>query len=285
MNILRPVQCIASLLIALIFFGLTISSARADFIDDQRALLDTIKVKVELSQKAIASEGADDAKLAQERTVLDQLVKDALAVAVAFRPKLDDINKRIEELGPSPDKGAPPEKDVVIQTRERLAREKSEINALLGVAEDLTVSIGKATDDVAERRRGLFADDLSKRVDLRSVLSKEVTNAASATVDSLRKSIASWFNFVTKFKLNSVMGATFFALLLAMAIFIAGRRSFGNLYSRDPHNAEPSYLSRLSVAFWSTLLPTASLTVFMAATFYLFEYFKILRPDIREIMV
>ena len=282
---LRSLRGVASLLMALLFMAIGVYCARAEFIDDQRTLLETIKAKVELSQKALTGEGVDDVKLAQERTVLDQLVKDALGVAVAFRPKLEDLNKRLADLGPVPDKDAPAETDVVKQERERLVRDKSAINALLGVAEDLTVSIGKTTDDIAERRRDLFADDLSKRVELRSVYSSEVLDAAKLELATLQKSVASWFKFVTKFKLNSVLGATFFALLIAVAMLVAGRRMFGSLYSRDPLNLAPSYLSRLSVAFWSTLIPSAAIAVFMAATYYLFDYFKVLRPDIREILV
>jgi small-conductance mechanosensitive channel len=280
-----PLRFLATALVALILLGFNARFASAEFIDDQKNLLGEIQTKVDASIKTLSQEGLDDIKLAQERTVLDQLIKDALSVAVAFRPKLDDINKRLNELGPVPEKDAPAETQVVALERERLLRDKAGINALLGVAEDLTVSIGKTTDAIAERRRNLFADDLSKRVDLRNVFSADVLSAAQREATTLRKSVASWFNFITKFKVQPVLMATFFALLFAIALFVAGRRMFGTFYSRDPNNLEPSYLSRLSVAFWSTLIPSASVAVFLAAIYYLFDYFKILRPDIREIMV
>jgi potassium-dependent mechanosensitive channel len=272
-------------MMALVFLGLASNLAHAEFVDDQRALLDSITTKVELSRKVLALETLDDAELAQERTVLDQLVKDALGVAVAFRPKLDELNKRLTDLGPVPEKDAAPETDIVKLERARFVREKSEINVLLGEAEDLTVTIGKATEEIGERRRNLFADDLTKRVDLPSVLGGEVLKAAELSVLTLQKSVSSWFKFVTNFKLNSMLGATFFALLIAVAMLMASRRAFGTFYRRDPLNLAPSYLSRLSVAFWSTLIPSASIAVFLAATYYLFDYFKVLRPDIREIMV
>ena len=53
------------------------------------------------------------------------------------------------------------------------------------------------------------------------------------------------------------------ALLAAAVLLIGGRRLFGRLIDADPAIEKPSYLSRLSVAFWSTLLPTAAVTVFL----------------------
>jgi potassium-dependent mechanosensitive channel len=282
---LRSARSTIILLITLLLAVATTHAANAEFMDDQKALLDGITAKVELSRKAIAVPTIDDAKLALERTALDVLVKDALGVAVSFRPKLDEINKRLTDLGPVPGAGEAQETEIVRQERERLVREKSEINALLGVAEDLTVTIAKTADDIAERRRDMFADDLAKRVDMRTLLSAEVASAANAAFITFQKSIVSWFKFVTNFKLNSVMGATFSALLMALALFIAGRRAFGSLYSRDPANTAPTYLSRLSVAFWSTLIPSASVVFFLVVTYSLFDYFKVLRPDIREIIV
>ena len=86
------------------------------------------------------------------------------------------------------------------------------------------------------------------------------------------------------FKLRSVLIATFFALLAAVVLLVGGRRLFGRLIDPDPAIEKPSYLSRLSVAFWSTLLPTAAVTVFLSTTYFLYDYFSVLRPDIGTMM-
>src|SRR5690606_15812075 len=65
---------------------------------------------------------------------------------------------------------------------------------------------------------------------------------------------------------------------------IGGRRLFGNLFDADPIE-QPSYLSRLSVAFWSTLLPSAALGVFLAATYFFYNYYGVLRYDIAQLMM
>ena len=52
------------------------------------------------------------------------------------------------------------------------------------------------------------------------------------------------------------------------------------MFDADPAAEDPSYLSRLSVAFWSTLLPTAAVGVFLVSTIFFFNYFNVLRGDI-----
>jgi potassium-dependent mechanosensitive channel len=90
--------------------------------------------------------------------------------------------------------------------------------------------------------------------------------------------------YVARFKLNAMLSALFFALVIALVMFFTGRTLFGRLYQRDPLNAQPSYISRLSVAFWSTLMPTLSIAIFMTSTFYLLNYFTVLRSDISELL-
>ena len=272
---------------AFLFATLTFISgvAHGAFIDDQRAVFTAIKAKVEAVGPKIIADASDDSKLAQYRIELDKLAKDVLDVAVAFRPRLSEINKRLTDIGPAPAADALAETTAVSDERKRLGAEKAAINALLGETEDVSIAANQQVDDIAERRRNLFAEDLTKRVDIKTVLGSEVGSAAQSEAATLVKMLNSWFTFVTNFKLQSVLGATFFALLSAIIMFMGGNRLFGRFYSRDARSEEPSYLSRLSVAFWSTLIPTTTVVIFLAVTYFFFDYFKVLRPDIREIFV
>jgi potassium-dependent mechanosensitive channel len=261
-----------------------VSSASADPPGEQQKVLADLKVKAGAAGAKIAPSSGDDAKLVQIRTELDQLVKSALDVAVTFRPRLGEINKRLTDLGAAPTDPAITEEKSIADERKRLISEKAAINLLLGETEDLSVSISRQIDEIAELRRTLFADDLTKRVDITTVFGTDTVASIRNEASSLVKIVKSWFSFVTRFKLNSVLGACFFALLGAVIMFVGGRRLFGSFYSPDPNVEEPSYLGRLSVAFWSTLLPSASVAVFLAGTYFFFDYFKVLRTDIRELM-
>ena len=63
---------------------------------------------------AIAEE---DTKLVEIRLKLEELGRELLTSAVAFRPRLSEINARMEQLGPPPAEGQPPEPDIVTSER------------------------------------------------------------------------------------------------------------------------------------------------------------------------
>ncbi|RUV12293.1 mechanosensitive ion channel domain-containing protein, partial [Mesorhizobium sp. M5C.F.Ca.IN.020.32.2.1] len=94
------------------------------------------------------------------------------------------------------------------------------------------------------------------------------------------KAVSSWLTFAFKFKFQAVLAATLTALSLAAVLFVGGRRLFGRVFEADPSVEDPSYLSRLSVAFWSTLLPTLAVGVFLVSTVFFFNYYNVLRGDI-----
>ncbi len=84
------------------------------------------------------------------------------ASAVAFRPRLSEINARLEQLGPAPPEGQ-------AGTRHRLRRtagadaEKAEINAVLGLAESLSIRVNGLIEKIGLMRSELFRNVLTKR--------------------------------------------------------------------------------------------------------------------------
>ncbi len=81
-----------------------------------------------------------------------------------------------------------------------------------------------------------------------------------------------------------VSGSGLFAFVAALIIQLGARRVLGSLYERDPTIETPSYLSRLSVAFWSTAIPSGAVGVFLATTYFFLNYFNVLRPDIAGLL-
>ena len=255
--------------------------ARAQSADGPQALLAAVGKQADEIGPKIIAKANDDGELVKLKVQLEDLAKQVVAVAISFRPRLGEINKRLAELGAAPADADSPEPQAVQEERKRLADEKKAINTALGAAEDMSIRVNKELDQVSQKRRDLFSNSLSQRVDVNFAFGSEVVTAAKREADALSRQFKSWWQFIWKFKFGSILAAAFLALLAASVIMIGGRLLFASVYSRDKEVAEPSYLSRLSVGFWSTFIPSVSFTVFLAATYFFFDYFNLLRSDVR----
>ena len=280
-----------ALLIAAPFVAAPVWAQSADpagpasgIVDEQQKIVDELKRKTDEFETRIAASRDDDNMLVEIRLQLEDLARALLKSGLAFRPRLAEINARIEQLGPPPGEGQPAEPEIVTSERQALAAEKAEINVVLGAAETLSLRVNGLIDRIAELRRELFASLLTKRYDIEDALGSEVVDAFYSESAELGRTVRAWSHFVIQFKLRSALIATFFALLAAAILLIGGRRLFGRLIDPDPGLEKPSYLGRLSVAFWSTLLPTAAVSVFLVTTYFLYDYFNVLRPDIGTMM-
>jgi potassium efflux system protein len=276
-----PALIVCALLLAASHaFAQSSGSLGSGFIGEQQRLLNDHAVETDELERRIQANAADDARLVEIRVELERLAGQVLQTSLAFRPRLAEINARLEQLGPPPATGQPAEPDIIALERAGLVAEKADINALLGVAENLTIRINGLIEEIAQLRRELFANLLTERYDIDFALIGDVIREFGAETVKFWRSVGAWVSFVVQFKLPSVLAATFFALLAASILLIGGRRLFGRLILRDPSASNPSYLSRLSVAFWSTLLASGALVVFLGATDFFLEYFEVLRGDI-----
>ncbi|RVC80899.1 mechanosensitive ion channel family protein [Mesorhizobium sp. M4A.F.Ca.ET.022.05.2.1] len=257
-----------------------IGQGSAQLIADQQKVVQDLAAKTDGLEKKVADDAEDDAALVDVRLQLEDLSRAALNSALAFRSRLADINNRIEVLGPPPAQGQPQEPAIVTNERGALAAEKAEINAVIASAQNLSIRINSLIDKIGVMRSDLFRNFLAKRYELTDALSPQAFSDAHDQFTGLYKAVSSWLIFAFKFKLQAVLAAALMALGLAAVLLVGGRRLFGRIFEPDPSIEEPSYLSRLSVAFWSTLLPSAALSVFLASTVFFFNYYNVLRGDI-----
>ncbi len=280
-----PIRWIFLAVLATFIWGGTIGMASAqDPLLDERQVVDQIKRDTAKIYEEARSDNVNDADLVKLRLSLEEKAKALLQVGVSFRPRLTEINSRLEQLGAAPAEGQPPEQLNVTQERNRLQSEKVEINALLGETEDTSVEVNRLIEEIGLLRRDLFANTLSQRVDLENVLSNEVSQAASRGVESLSRLLSSWWRFVTAFKHKQLIAALGMSLVVALALLVGSKKLFGELYMRDPHNEEPSDISKLSVAFWSTLIPSMTLGIFLTASYFFLSYVGVLRSDVAGLL-
>ncbi|RRH95767.1 mechanosensitive ion channel family protein [Mesorhizobium tamadayense] len=261
-----------------------IGQGSTQLVADQTNVIQDLTAKTDGLEKKLSAPDQDDAGLVDIRLQLEDISRAALNSALAFRPRLNDINARIKVLGPPPAQGQPPEPAIVANERAALTAEKAEINAVVASAQNLSIRISGLVDKIATMRSEIFRSVLTKRYQLTDALSPQALSDAHDQFTGLYKAVASWLTFALKFKFQAMLAATLMALALAAVLLIGGRRLFGRIFEADPSVEEPSYLSRLSVAFWSTLLPTVALGAFLASTVFFFNYYNVLRGDIGEFL-
>ncbi|RWO00070.1 mechanosensitive ion channel family protein [Mesorhizobium sp.] len=261
-----------------------LEQAASGVVADQQKILQDLTTRTDNLEKKIQEDGDDDASLVDIRLQLEEMSRGALDSALVFRPRLSEINARLDQLAAPPAAGQPPEPDIVTSERQALASEKAEINAVIAAAQNLSIRISGLIAKIANMRSELFRNLLTKRYVLSDALSPEVISDANGEFTGFNKAVSSWLAFVFKFKFQAVLAATLTALSLAAVLFVGGRRLFGGIFEADPSVEDPSYLSRLSVAFWSTLLPTLAVGVFLVSTVFFFNYYNVLRGDIGVFM-
>ncbi|WP_271899471.1 mechanosensitive ion channel family protein [Candidatus Phyllobacterium onerii] len=250
---------------------------------EQRPAIDAVKKQI--ADYVQQMEKADtDAALADLRLNLEASAKKLLDIGVSFRPRVTEINSRLDQLGPPPPQGQPPEAQIVTDERAKLMTEKAEINAVLGETEDQLIAANRMIERTVDARRELFTNTLSQRVNINYSLGSEVADAYGQEIRTMNQVVTSWWRFVVSFKWQSMLAAAFFAAIAALVLLIGGQRTLGHLYLRDATIESPSYLSRLAVAFWSTLMRSLTVVVFLVTTYLFLNYFNVLRPDIASLI-
>ncbi len=258
------------------------AAATAELVEEQTAVLRDLTSRVDSYETAVENNAEDDAKLVDVRNELEQLGISIDEIRAAFMPRLEEINKRLDQIGPPPEDNSEPE--ALKEERAALSQEKADINAVLGEVENMALRIDRLANEIAQIRRDLFASQLTKRYDITEALSTDVLGDFQAEMQQLTSNVSVWLGFVVRFKLNAVLIAGFLSFAAAAIMFFGGRRLFGSLIFADALIEQPSYFSRLSVAFWSTMLPSLAVAVFLGSSYWLFKYFDVLRPDIASLL-
>ncbi|WP_160010675.1 mechanosensitive ion channel family protein [Rhizobium sp. 18055] len=214
----------------------------------------------------------------------DELNRGVADISARFAPRLDQIKARLAELGEPPKEGQPPEADIVANERSALTAERAQLNAVQGDAENLTGMIGRLSNEIAELRRQLFAATLLRRTDISASVFGDAASAFVQEVGAFHQALTSWLGFVLKFKAFAFAAAIFMSLATALILLSGSYRLFGHYLQRKESEEQPSYISRLSIAFWSMLIRTLSLATLLVTSFFFLTSFNVLRPDIAPVV-
>ncbi len=125
-------------------------------VQQQKPVINDLKQQTKRISDQLPKATSNDETLANLKLQLDSLSKKLLDAGVSFRPRLTEINTRLEQLGPAPSGDQPPEPAIVSEERARLTAEKAEINAIVGETEDTSLSVNQMSAKIGDMRRDLL---------------------------------------------------------------------------------------------------------------------------------
>jgi potassium efflux system protein len=259
------------------------STISPDLAAEQTAITARIRARVEAIETEIASPTIDDATLVERRFELQQIARRLSDIGFVFRPRIEAIDARLAEIGPLPEDGQS-EPEALASERQSLIDERLQINTVLGEVEQLGTRVAGLTLRVTQLRRDLFTEQLSTRYDILTAFSSEVLEDFGTEATRLVAAVSSWATFVVRYNLVSAVLAGLMALGAAALLTFGLRSVASRLLVTGESATAPPFISRLSVAFWSTFLPSAALGIFLAATWYFLDYFGLLRDDIGRLL-
>ena len=259
------------------------AAAQQDVIEAARKQIADASKKLDALSSAVDKVDGDDQKLVDLKVKVEALGKSVLDVTVSLRPRQTQIRDRLTALGNPPADPAT-EDQAIKEERDRLTADKVAINSVSSDAEALSISASKLANHITEVRRTLFTETLVKQTDINLDVLAEASSAAQEERANFSRAIGGWMRFVWNFKRYQLMTAIFFSSLIALFMVAISYRMFGPMLRHDPAKESPSYIDRLSVAFWSTLLPSLSFAAFSAASYFLMDNFNVLRADVGPIV-
>lgn len=260
------------------------SSASLPIVEQSKADLEKSKTTLAQINQQIEDARNEDPRLVDLKGKADDLATAASSTVTNLRSRLDEINARITSLGEPPKEGQPPEASVVTDERTRLNSEKSQINAVLGDAEAVSAHATQLSNNITAIRRALFAATLFKRTEISPSVLADAGTEFVGEITALSSSLAGWAIFVWNYKRLSMFGAVSLSVIAAVLFLWGGYRILGHRMERRAFSGEPSYLRRLSVAFWSTTIQSMSVFLLMVTSGFLLDNFGVLRPDIAPIV-
>ncbi|MEO1703269.1 MAG: mechanosensitive ion channel domain-containing protein [Pseudomonadota bacterium] len=209
--------------------------------------------------------------------------REALEFGVELTEIVVSARARLDQLGPVPGEGETPEPELITNERTALADERASANLLIGQLEDATILATQLLDDIAERRRQLFAETLSQRYDIRAAFAGDLWTDIQDRSSRLNRRVTSWISFTFRTKPTTALMAIFLSVIFGMLALYVSRWVFAGWLKRDRVHNAPTFFARLTVGFWFTLLPTFTFWLWLAATYGAFDGLNVLRPDIAEL--
>jgi len=250
-------------------------------LEGHRAVVDSVEAG--LGREGLRSEDLDGL-----RDRLDPVRTDLNEAVARLDPLLANLSRRVQEIGPKPAEGAPPEDASVTQERETLTAQLSALDAVVKQVRLLNVRADQMSDRITGQRRALFTDSLMARS--YSVLNPTLwISAAAAVPDEVRGIgylLRDWLAYAdARLPRFGQIAVALGGVLIVVAVFV-----LRSMLARPLHRAELAepgkQFSRMRASLLSALtalLRAGAAPLAAYATIALFNAFDVLPPRVNEV--
>lgn len=246
------------LCIVLLAVFAVLAAAGAFAQEDENRQLDVSKTALDLIEKELAAGAFDDPALIEVQRRIDAARGDIQRVTDALGPRAQAITGRLDQLGPAPAEGKTPESADIAQERDAQTKARQPIDEVLKRASLLAVQAEQLSEDLAEKRRDLFATRVLARTKSLAdpTLWLDVMNELPRRMHAAQNLISEWRGrFTADQRGFLLLGALALALVIAWPVRKWIQR-FGQLYFAE--QAPSTRLRRSAGALWVLLIITAT---------------------------
>jgi small-conductance mechanosensitive channel len=226
--------------------------------EEENRQLDTAKQSLDQIEKELAAGTFDDPALIEVQRRIDQSRGDIQRVTDALVPRAQAITGRLEQLGPAPAEGQPPESPEIAQERDAQTKARQPIDEVLKRASLLGVQADQLSENLAGKRRDLFATRVLARTKslLDPTLWLDVMNELPRRISAAQTLLGEWRDrFVADQRGFLPLGAVALALIIGWPLRRWIQR-FGQQYFAE--QAPATRLRRSAAALWVLLIITAT---------------------------
>jgi len=227
-----------------------------------------------------------DEELAALRARLAPLRVTVETALAALASEHAAARSRLDQLGPAPEEGAPPEAPALAAQRAALQQGFDSVDSMLRRANVARLGATQLADVIAERRRQLLQAELSQRSSsiLNPLLWRDVVREAPATWRAIGLLASDWSSNAV----NRLAGvwAPFLALLASLALAtVIVWRLVGRFLRHPDRSLEASDYHKARQALLVTLALFAAPSIAIVAMLELLRAFDLLSPRVAPLFV
>ena len=166
--------------------------AANDPVSQAAAVVDRDEGELTALRKQVDPENSNDEQLTGIKAKVDEKVQELQQAVSSLKPRLEQVTKRLEELGEPPKDGEPNEAPEVSEERQKLQDERAKLNAVSGQAQDLATKGMDLSNSITAVRRQQFTDRLFEHTDISLDLVNQAISASSAEFHRFVALISGW---------------------------------------------------------------------------------------------